>query len=316
VTQNLELDTTRDFVIGCDQEGSRHDDDDELDHGEGWVVGIVAMVWVLESEGCVVKDLVAIVTGAGHPLGIGAATARRLAADGVRVVVCDLPKTREQLESLTVDVEAANGTALAIIVDITKPEQVQACVDETLQTFGQLDILFNNAGVGIGSAEYLETTREAWDLSLAVNVMGTADFCRAVLPVMQTGGGGVIINNASLAGLGSIIGMPACYTASKHAVVGLTKTIAQEFAKDNIRCVAVCPGSVKTQMYDPIIEAHMENNNYSREEAEAIEVSPIALGYSAEPSEVADVVAFLASPAASYITGVSLPVAGGMPHGL
>jgi NAD(P)-dependent dehydrogenase (short-subunit alcohol dehydrogenase family) len=146
--------------------------------------------------------------------------------------------------------------------------------------------------------------------------MGTAEFCRAVLPVMQAGGGGVIINNASLAGLGSIVGMPACYTASKHAVIGLTKTIAQEFGKDGIRCVAVCPGSIKTQVYDIVLEGHMEMKDCSRDEAEAIETSTIGLGYSAEPSEVADVVAFLASPAASYITGVALPVAGGMPPGL
>ncbi len=262
------------------------------------------------------KDRVAIVTGAGHPLGIGAAAARRLASDGIRVVACDLAETREHLDSLVADIGAANGTALACVVDITKPEQIQTCVDETLEAFGRLDILFNNAGVGIGSPEYLETTREAWQLSLAVNVMGTAEFCYAVLPVMQSGGGGVIINNASLAGLGSISGMPACYTASKHAVVGLTKSIAREFGKDNIRCVAVCPGSIKTQMYEPILEMHMEMNNCNREEAESIEAAPIALGYAAEPSQVADVVVFLASPAGAYITGVALPVAGGMSQGL
>ncbi len=259
---------------------------------------------------------VAIVTGAGHPLGIGAATARRLAADGVYVVVCDLPDTREHLEALVAEIEAAGGTALTINVDITKPEQIQACADKTLETFDRLDILFNNAGASIGSVEYLQTPRKAWDLSLAVNVMGTADFCRAVLPVMQSGGGGVIINNASLAGLGSIVGMPACYVASKHAVVGLTKAIAQEFGKANIRCVAVCPGSIKTQLYDLVLEGHMEMNNCSRKEAKSIEASTIAMGYSANSSEVADVVAFLASPAASYITGVALPVAGGMPQGL
>jgi len=263
-----------------------------------------------------VKDRVAIVTGAGHPLGIGAATARRLAADGVRVVVCDLPDTRDCLDSLVADIEAAGETAQPIIVDITKPEHIQACVDQTLETFGRLDILFNNAGASVGSPEYLGTARETWELSLAVNVMGTSDFCRAVLPVMQSGGGGVIINNASLAGLGSIIGMPACYVASKHAVVGLTKAIAQEFGESNIRCVAVCPGSVKTQLYDLVLDGHMKVNDCSREEAESIEASTIAMGYSADPTEVADVVAFLASPAASYITGVALPVAGGMSQGL
>jgi len=263
-----------------------------------------------------VVDNVAIVTGAGHPLGIGAATARRLAADGVRVVAVDLPETRQHLDSLVATIEAANGTALAIEVDITKTEQIQGCVDETLRVFGRLDILFNNAGASVGSIEYLETPREVWDVSLGVNVMGTAEFCRAVLPVMESGGGGVIINNASLAGLGSIIGMPACYVASKHAVVGLTKAIALEFGARKIRCVAVCPGSIKTQLYDMVLDGHMEMHGCSREEAESIEASTVALGYSADPAEVADVVAFLASPAASYITGVALPVAGGMSQGL
>ena len=91
------------------------------------------------------KDHVAIVTGAGHPQGIGAATARRLAADGVRVVVCDLSETREHLDSLVAEIEAADGAAIACIVDLTKPKQIQACVDDTMEAFGRLDILFNNA---------------------------------------------------------------------------------------------------------------------------------------------------------------------------
>jgi 3-oxoacyl-[acyl-carrier protein] reductase len=289
-----------------------HDDDPEQELADP----VNRTARVPEQEDGAMKDHVAIVTGAGHPVGIGAATARRFAADGFRVVVSDLPETGDHLDSLVAEIEAANGVARATFVNVTKPEQIQACVDEILKTYGQLDVLFNNAGVGIGSPEYLQTPREAWNLSFAVNVMGTAEFCRAVLPAMKSGGGGVIINNASLAGLGSIVGMPACYTASKHAVVGLTKAIAQEFGEDKIRCVAVCPGSIKTQVYDTVLEGHMELNSCSRDEAEAIEASSIVLGYSAEPSEVADVVAFLASPAASYITGVALPVAGGMSQGL
>jgi 3-oxoacyl-[acyl-carrier protein] reductase len=262
------------------------------------------------------KDKVAIVTGASHPLGMGAAAARRLAREGVRVVVADLANTENQLNGLVAEIEAAGGTAVATAVDVTRPEQIQACVEKTVRLFGRLDILFNNAGVGLGDVNYLDNSKEIWDLTFAVNVMGVMEFCRAALPIMREHGGGVIINNASVGGLGAVGGMPAPYTASKHAVIGLTKSIAQEFGKDRIRCVAICPGSIRTQMYNYVIELHMEMNKSTREEAEAIEASTIPLGYSCEASEVADVVAFLAGPAAKYITGVALPVAGGMSPGL
>ena len=262
------------------------------------------------------KGKVAIVTGAGHPQGMGAAIALKLAQEGAKVVITDLASAENQLTERVASINAGGGTAMAMLVDVTDPEQIRACIQRTEEVFGGLDILVNNAGIGIGSAGFLQNSRDIWDLTFAVNVFGVSEFCRAALPLMQARGGGVIINNSSVAGLGATAGMPAHYVASKHAVIGLTKSIAQEFGKDKIRCVAICPGSVKTQMYDKVMGVHMERYDCSYEEAEVIEAESIPMGYTCESSAAADVVAFLASPAAQYVTGIALPIAGGMSPGL
>ena len=262
------------------------------------------------------SEKVAIVTGASHPKGIGAAIALKLAQQGARVVLADLAAAKDQLDERVAEIKEQGGSAIAALVDVTDVEQVEASVQLAQEAFGGLDILVNNAGVGLGSPRYMENSQSAWDINFAVNVFGVHNFCHAAIPPMLARGGGVIINNSSLAGLGAITGIPAPYTASKHAVIGLTKSIASEFGKDGIRCLTFCPGSIKTQMYEDVIRAHMEQQSLSREDAEAYEVSTVPLGYCCDPSEVANVVAFLASPDASYLTGVSIPVAGGMSPGL
>jgi NAD(P)-dependent dehydrogenase (short-subunit alcohol dehydrogenase family) len=128
--------------------------------------------------------------------------------------------------------------------------------------------------------------------------------------------GGSIINVASLAGIGAMNSIPACYTASKFATVGLTKQIAAQFAKDQIRCNALCPGSVVTQMHASVLATLAEEHNISLEEAQALENSVIPLGRSAQPKEVADAAVYLASDLSAYVTGTTLPVAGGMSPGL
>jgi NAD(P)-dependent dehydrogenase (short-subunit alcohol dehydrogenase family) len=137
-----------------------------------------------------------------------------------------------------------------------------------------------------------------------------------VLPLMENQGGGVIINISSLAGLGVIAGMPAPYVASKYAVIGLTKAIALEYGSKNIRAIAVCPGSVKTQMYDVAMAAIADAYQISLQEAQDLENRTIPIGRPAKPREVAEVVAFLASPESSYVTGVAVPVTGGMAPGI
>lgn len=246
---------------------------------------------------------VAIVTGAAHPKGIGRAIAVAFTQQGATVV--------------TTDVEGAAGLedSGGMACDVTNRDQVAALVQHVIKRHGKLDIVVNNAGVGLGDPDFLALTDRDWELSLAVNVRGVANVCQAVIPHMQTHGGS-IINVASLAGTGAMPGIPACYTASKFAAIGLTKQIAAQFAADKIRCNALCPGSVVTQMHANVLAALAEEHGISLEEAQAMEDSAIPLGRSAQPGEVADAAVYLASDLSAYVTGTTLPVAGGMSPGL
>ena len=172
---------------------------------------------------------VAIVTGAGHPDGIGAASAKALRDQGYEVI--------------TFDLEGADHA-----VDVIDAQQVAKAIQAVAADFGHLDALVNNAGVGVGSANLLEQTSEDLDLTLAVNVKGLVNCCQAAIPHMLQTGGGAIVNVASLCGLRALPAIPHAYTASKFAVVGLTKSMALEFGPNHIRINAVCPGSVDTQM--------------------------------------------------------------------
>ena len=172
---------------------------------------------------------VAIVTGAGHPDGIGYASAEALRNQAYQVV--------------TFDLEGADHA-----VDVTDAQQVAKAIQAVAADFGHLDALVNNAGVGVGSANLLEQTSEDLDLTLAVNVKGLVNCCQAAIPHMLQTGGGAIVNVASLCGLRALPAIPHAYTASKFAVVGLTKSMALEFGPNHIRINAVCPGSVDTQM--------------------------------------------------------------------
>jgi len=273
---------------------------------------------------------VAIVTGAGRPKGMGRASALKLAEQGASVVVTDVARERKDLqiegllgigadfsalEGLVAEIEALGSKALAMAVDVTDTSQIQACVDETCETFGGVDILFNNAGTAIGVGPFLGILSENWDLSWQVNVKGMVEFCRAAIPKMIDRGGGSIINNASMAGLGAAEGYGA-YTVTKFAVVGLTKVIAAEFGRQSIRCNATCPGSILTDMGEEEIRFISMEKGISEEEARIIYGEMAALGRAAQPEEVADVVAYLAGPGSGFLTGVALPVAGGVPTGL
>ena len=250
------------------------------------------------------RDKVAIVTGAGHAAGIGRAIADAFVAQGARVVITDIAGA----EGL--------GAADGIACDVTQRDQVQNVIDVVTTEHGRVDILVNNAGVGAGSADFLQVTERDWELSLGVNVLGIANFCQVAIPAMRETGGGAIINVASLAGLGAIDSIPACYTASQFAAVGLTKQIAAQFAADGIRCNALCPGSVVTQMRQQALQLLSAQHGITLEEAQVLEESQIPLGRAAQPREVADAAVYLASDLAVYVTGVAMPVAGGMAPGL
>ena len=273
---------------------------------------------------------VAIVTGAGRPKGMGRATALKLAEQGANVVVTDLAQKRQDLmiegllgigddltalEKVVSEIEAVGSRGLAMAVDVTDVDQIQACVEKTCEAFGGVDILFNNAGTAIGVGNFLDILNEKWDLSWQVNVKGMVEFCRAVIPKMIERGGGSIINNASLAGLGASRGYGA-YVVTKFAVVGLTKLLAAEFGRQNIRCNATCPGAILTDMGEEEITFIAMEKGIGQEDARKVFDKMAALGRAAQPEEVADVVAYLAGPRSGYLTGVALPVAGGVRPGL
>ena len=273
---------------------------------------------------------VALVTGAGRPKGIGEACAKRLAAEGAYVVVSDLPRRRRDLElegvaetahdmdhlqALARSLCGSGRESIAIGLDVSDAAQCKAAVDATVAKFDRLDILVNNAGTAVGAGPFLDLSAEAWDLSWAVNVRGMVELIRNAVPVMRAQGGGAIVNVSSLLGLGVAPGY-AGYATTKFAVVGLTKAVAAEFGPDKIRCNAVCPGMIATLMGES--EAHMiaAQHGVSFDEAKALMAEPAALKRLGEGEDVADVIAFLASDAARFVTGAAIPVSGGMPNGL
>jgi 3-oxoacyl-[acyl-carrier protein] reductase len=273
---------------------------------------------------------VAIVTGAGRPKGMGRASALKFAEQGARVVVTDIARERKDLEvegllgigddfsaleRLLAEIEALGSKGLAVAVDVTDTAEILACVEKTCETFGGVDILFNNAGTAIGVGPFMDIPSENWDLSWQVNVKGMMEFCRAVIPKMIDRGGGSIINNASMAGLGAAPAFGA-YTVTKFGSVGLTKLIAAEFGRQNIRCNAVCPGMILTEMGEAEIKFIAMEREISEEEARQFFGEVAALGRAGQPEEVADVVAYLAGPRSGFLTGVTIPVAGGMALGV
>jgi len=271
---------------------------------------------------------VAIVTGAGRPHGIGRSTALRLAEHGADVVVTDLCRKYEgdlafygvgddwaQLQHVVQEIEARGARGLACKVDVTQRSEVEGCVNDTVARFGGVDILFNNAGTAVGVGPFLAMTQQQWDLSLSVNVTGMFHFCQLVIPHMIERGGGTIVNTSSTAGLGA--GELMCgYHTSKFAVVGFTKAIAAELGQLGIRCNAICPGMVDTDLGEDEYKFISQMEGISIAQARQNAALRIALRRQCSPDEVADVVAYLCSPAAGYITGVALPIAGGMAPGL
>lgn len=244
---------------------------------------------------------VALVTGAGH--GIGRASAHRMGLEGARVAIADI---RGEAAEETVDILRRDGIdAAAWRCDVSRPEDVERMVAGVVGHFELVDILHNNAGVVIaGSVHTIKL--EDWDRVFAVNVRGMLLVSRAVIPVMQGQGGGVIVNTASISG---IVGEPhlAAYNASKGAVINLTRQMAVDYARDGIRCNCVCPGWIETGFNNPIFQADGLDDQGIRQ---LIELT-VPLNRQGSAEEVASAVAFLASEDASYITGHPLVVDGG-----
>jgi NAD(P)-dependent dehydrogenase (short-subunit alcohol dehydrogenase family) len=242
------------------------------------------------------QNKVAIVTGGSF--GIGQATAIAFAKRGAKVVIADCIEDHETTDTI----KNLGGESLFVKCDVSKANEVKAMVEKTISTFGRLDYAFNNAGIEGGSATTEECSEENWDRIINVNLKGIWLCMKYQIPEIRKAGKGAIVNCASIAGLVGFQGSPG-YTASKHGVVGLTKTTALENAKLGIRVNAVCPGVIRTPMIDRFTEKSKEVEKQF-ENAEPI-------GRLGNPEEVADAVIYLCSDAASFITGHSLPVDGG-----
>lgn len=268
---------------------------------------------------------VAIVTGACAPRGIGRAICLRLARDGAAVIVTDKPGCRviddtelevsQLIDDVVEAIRANGGKAIAAGVDVTRQQDVTACVELAIKQFGRLDILVNNAGSLSGADMFLDTTPEQWTASFSVNLLGPMMLIKAAIPRMRAVGGGSIINIGSTGSLGAEAGFGA-YTAMKHGLIGLTKTVAAEFGVDAIRCNAVCPGYIATDMHEAANKRIAHELGLSVSKAAQQRYAGVALRTAGDPNDVADAVAYLAGPQSAYVTGIALPVSGGVPFGI
>jgi len=240
---------------------------------------------------------VALVTGGAT--GIGRATALVFAREGANVVVADLAV--EGAQETVRRIKEAGGAALFVQCDVSKAPDVEELIKKTVDTYGRLDCAFNNAGVG-PTGTTAECTEAEWDTTININLKGVWLCLKYEILQMLRQGGGVIVNTASAGGL---IGTPglAAYTASKHGVVGLTKTAALEYVQSGIRVNAVCPGSVLT----PMLEQGLAANPAMRD----LILSKHPIGRFGKPEEIAEAAVWLCSDAASFVTGVAFPVDGG-----
>lgn len=242
---------------------------------------------------------IAIVTGAGS--GIGAATAIELANRGATVVVADINAADGQ--SVVSTIKLAGGNAIFIPVNVGNDKEVVALVSQTMEHFGGIDIMINNAGIVRDLSFFDQITDEDWNDVITINQTGVFYSMRAVLKVMKSQKRGCIVNISSVAGIGAAPRMGA-YAASKHAVIGMTKTAASEYAKYNIRINAVCPTVIKTPM----------GMKYMNEDENVVKMlyASIPMKRLGEASEVARTICWLCSEDASFITGESIRIDGGM----
>ena len=246
-----------------------------------------------------VQGKVALVTGGSS--GIGRATSLIFAREGAKVVVADvLTEGGEETVRL---IKAAGGEAIFVKADMGKATEVEAMVQATVNTYGRLDCAHNNAGIEGATGRTADYKEEDWDRVMLINLKGVFLCMKYEIQQMLKQGGGAIVNTASDAGLLGVPQMPA-YVASKHGVVGLTKTAALEYAKSGIRINAVCPGVINTPMVERIT-----GQRAGRAERMAA-VEPV--GRMGRPEEIGEAAVWLCSEAASFVTGLPMPVDGGI----
>jgi len=247
--------------------------------------------------GCV-DGKIALVTGGGS--GIGQAAALAFAREGAKVVVADV--IVEGSEETVKRIKSGRGEAVFVKTDVAQEAEVEAMVKRAVDTYGRLDCAFNNAGIAGVAARTSDYTQAQWDRVIAINLTGVWLCMKYEIQQMLKQGGGAIVNTASVAGLVGFRSGPA-YVAAKHGVVGLTKTAALEYAKAGIRVNAVCPGVIRTPMFERglKIDPRIEETMAARE----------PIGRLGKPEEIAEAVVWLCSDAASFVMGVPLAVDGG-----
>lgn len=245
------------------------------------------------------REKVAVVTGAAS--GMGKAIAKLYAKEGAKVIVADL--NFEGAEEVVNEIIADNGLAIAVQVNVANQVDIELMIDTAINEYGKLDILVNNAGIMDGFEPVADITDERWDLIFDVNTKGVMRSMRKAIPLFLEQGSGVIVNIASTGGLnGAHAG--ATYGASKHAVVGLTKNTGYMYAQKGIRCNAIAPGAVNTN-----ISASMKNiSQFGMERTKTVQGVIPKVG---DPEEIANTALFLASDEASFINGTVLTVDGG-----
>ena len=240
---------------------------------------------------------VALITGGNA--GIGRATAIEFAKHGAKIVITG--RREKEGHEVIAEIKALGGEAIFAKTDVSKESDVKAMIEQTLETFGRLDYAFNNAGIEETLTPLPEQTEETYDQIMDINVKGVWPSLKHEVPAMLKTGGGAIVNNSSIGGLVGFAMAPV-YVASKHAVIGLTKSIALEYAKQNVRVNAVAPGSIETRMLRDFA---------SKPEVRQVLEAGHPMGRIGQPKEVASTVIWLCSGGASFVTGQTLAVDAG-----
>jgi NAD(P)-dependent dehydrogenase (short-subunit alcohol dehydrogenase family) len=244
------------------------------------------------------KGQVALVTGAAQ--GMGFATAQAFARAGAAVVMVDIDA--DSVTAAASRIAEFGGTALALVCDVSDEQQVENMIDHVMKAFGRLDMAFNNAGIQVPPSDAADEPTDSYERVTAVNQRGVWACMKHELRAMREAGRGAIVNCSSLGGL---IGLPqrASYHGTKHAVIGMTKSVAVEYASRGIRVNAICPGVIDTPMVADMLEG--------QQEAMAAIMQEQPIGRLGHADEVAQSVLWLCSPGASFVVGVALPVDGG-----